>query len=433
MSRLTASLAFLILAPFASAADWPQWMGPNRDNVWSETGILDKFPDRGPKILWRSSVKGGYAGPAVAGGKVFCSEYSSPTNLGEGNFGRTKAQGVETLFALDEATGKRLWEQSAPVTYGISYPSGPRCTPIVDGKIVIFLGAEGRLTACDTETGKIVWQKELREVYKTESALWGYAAHPLILGDKLITLAGGEGSHVVALDKKTGQEIWRSQTQPEQGYSPPLLIEAAGVKQLIVTGPKAIRGLNPDTGERLWTTPYYATSGSIIMTPIRLKDYLFIGGYSDKNLLLKLTADKPGVEVVAQDVRKKFLSPVNVQPMVIDGIIYGFDGSGELYGVELPSGDRVMTTTEPIGPMKLGTGTAFLVKQSDRVWFFNEKGEFVIGKLSPKGYEEIDRAKVLEPTATAFGRKVVWSMPAYANKKAFVRNDNELICVDLAK
>ena len=433
MTRLAVVIALVALPLSARADDWPRWMGPGRDNVWKEEGVLDKFPEGGPKVLWRVPVKGGYAGPAVAGGKVFCSEYATKTDLGEGNFNRKEADGVETVFALDAATGKRLWEHSTPVRYTISYPGGPRCTPTVNDNVVYFLGAEGHLSACEVETGKIVWQKELRKVYDTKSALWGYAAHPLILGDKLITLAGGEGSHVVALDKKTGKEIWKSQTQPEQGYSPPLLIEAAGAKQLVVCGPKAIRALNPETGARLWTTPYDATSGSIIMTPVVVGDYLFIGGYQGKNLLLKLTQDKPGVEVVARDVRRKFISPVNVQPMVIDGLIYGFDESGLLFAVELPSGERVLETPDPIAPQKLGSGTAFLIRQKDRVWFFTEKGELVISKLSPKGYEEIDRAKVIEPSSKAFGRKVVWSMPAFAGKKAYIRNDKELICVDLAK
>lgn len=424
----------LMSSTLARADDWPQWMGPQRDNIWRESGLIEKFPEGGPKIVWRTPVNKGYAGPAVSAGKVFCTDYQSKEDLGEGNFKRKEANGIERVFALDEATGKVLWEHSYPVRYTVSYPNGPRCTPLVHEGKVYFLGAEGNLICCDVNDGKIVWQKELKKSYNTKAALWGYAGHPLIDGKKLITLAGGEGSHVVALNKDTGEEIWKSQSQPEQGYCPPTIIEAAGVRQLIIPGPSAVRALDPETGTRLWTTPYEATSGSIIMTPIKVGEYLFIAGYSNKNLMLKLNADKPGVEVVWKDRPRLAVSPVNVQPFLDGNVIYGHDQSGELIAMEVPSGKRLWTSTGAIGgESPLGSGTAFIVKNNDRFVFFNEKGELVFGKLSPNGYEEIDRAKILEPTAAAFGRNVVWCMPAFANKRVYVRNDKELICVDLAK
>ena len=431
LSRTT--LALLLLAPVARADDWPQWMGPNRDNVWRETGLLEKFPDGGPKVLWRTPVKGGYAGPAVAGGKVYCTDYTSATNLGEGNFQRKEADGTERVFALDEATGKLLWEHSYPVRYTVSYPAGPRCTPLVHAGKVYFLGAEGDLLCCEADKGGIVWKKNLREEYKAKAALWGYAAHPQIIDGKLITLAGRDAGHVVALDPA---KVWKSavSSETEQGYSPPLLIEAGGVKQLICPSPKSVRALDPATGKELWKTPYEATSGSIIMTPVRVGEYLFVAGYQGKNLMLKLTSDKPGVEVVFKDKPRTAVSPVNVQPIVEDGVIYGHDESGKLFAVEVPSGKRLWESTGAIGGESApGSGTAFIVKNGDRFVFFNEKGELVLGRLAKEGYTEIDRAKVLDTTGTAFGRKIVWSMPAFANKHVYVRNDKELICVDLAK
>jgi outer membrane protein assembly factor BamB len=435
MLRKLGILTLLAALPAVAVGDdWPHWMGPKRDNAWNETGLLVKFPAGGPKAVWRVPVKGGYAGPAVVAGKVFCSEYTSAKDLGEGNFERKEADGTETIFAMDAASGKRLWEHSYPVRYTISYPAGPRCTPTVDGNMVYFLGAEGNLIVCDTASGKIAWQKDLKKEYSTKSALWGYAGHPLIDGQKLITLAGGEGSHVVALDKTTGQEIWKSQSSEEQGYCPPTIITYAGVRQLLLPGPKNIKALNPDTGERYWIAPYTADSGSVIMTPLVVGEYLFFGGYNNKNLLLKLSSDKPGAEVVAKDKLKHFMSPVNVQPMVIDGLIYGIDSDGMLYCVEVPSGKRLWSAQDPITKGKaFGSGTAFFVKQADRFWFFNELGELVIAKMDKTGYTEIDRTKLLEPTGRAFGRKVVWCMPAFADKKLFVRNDKEMICIDLAK
>jgi outer membrane protein assembly factor BamB len=371
----------------------------------------------------------------VANGKVYCSDFSSTAKFAdEGNFERTPGKGTESVFCLDEKTGNRLWEQKYPVTYAISYPAGPRCTPVVSGGKVYFLGAEGNLLCCNAEKGAILWQKDLKAEYKTKSALWGYAGHPLIDGNRLITLAGGEGSHVVALDKDTGKEIWRSQTSPEQGYCPPTIIDAGGTRQLVVPGPANVVALDPVTGKLLWTTPYNADNGSIILSPVKVGEYLFVAGYNNKNLLLKLVADKPAVEVVWKDKRNAGLSPVNVQPIADGGLIYGIDQNGTLYAVEVPSGKRLWETVDPIVPDKrLDTGTAFIVKNGERFVFFNEKGELVFAKLSPTGYEEVSRAKVIEPTGTGFGRSVVWSMPAFANKRVYVRNDKDLVCVDLAK
>jgi outer membrane protein assembly factor BamB len=433
--RIALAVLLLAAAPVA-ADDWPHWMGPTRDNVWHETGILEKFPAGGPKIIWRAPIAGGFAGPAVAGGKVFATDFTTAKVLDdEGNFARKTSEGQESVMAFDAATGKPLWKQSYPVQYSISYPTGPRCTPAVDGDRVYFLGAEGNLLCCEVASGKIIWQKNLREAYKTKAALWGYAAHPLVDGDKLITLAGGDGSHVVALDKKSGREIWRSQSQSEQGYVPPSIIQTGNTRQLIVAGPKGLRSLDPETGSRLWTTPYDATNGAIIMTPVRVKDYLYVGGYDNKNLLIKMPGGKTdAVEVVFRDKKDHGVAPVNVQPFVEEGVIYGFDGDGLLYAVEIPSGKRLWESDRPLKEnKKLGSGSAFIVKNGDRFLMFNELGELLFCRLSPKGYQEIDRAKVIEPTTAAFGRKVVWCQPAFAGKKMYVRNDKEIICVDLAK
>ncbi len=433
----TKTLAFAVLAGAlageARADDWPQWMGPKRDNIWREEGIVDVFPSSGPKLVWKTPVAWGYSGPAVSGGKVFVTDYESDANLKDGNFSRKAFKGTERILCLNEADGKVRWMHKYPVTYAISYPSGPRCTPIVQDGKVYTLGGEGHLICFDTESGKVIWSKDLKTEYKTKSALWGYASHPLIDGQKLICLVGGEGSHTVAFDKDTGKELWRSQTAPEQGYSPPSIIEAAGVRQLIIPRPDAVASLDPETGKLLWSVPYEATNGSIIMTPIRLGDYLFIGGYSNKNLLLKLTTDKPGAEVIWQNKGNHGISPVNVQPFLNDGIIYGFDQKGDLFGVEIPSGKRLFSTPEPISKRASGSDSAFFVKQGERFFFFTEKGDLVIGTLSPKGFKETSRAHLLEPTNDAFGRAVVWCVPAFANKRIYVRNDKEIFCFDLSK
>lgn len=437
MKRMLSLAAVMMAAAVGRGDDWPQWMGPGRDNVWKETGLIDTFPAGGPKVLWRAPIAGGYAGPAVADGMVYAHDYASKNltqeQLDSGNFQRGESSGTETVTAFDEKTGEKKWTYSYPVKYAISYPSGPRCTPLVQNGKVYTLGSEGHLACLDAKSGKKVWAKELKDLYKTKSALWGYAAHPIIDGQKLITLAGGSGSHVIALNKDTGAEIWKSQTQSEQGYSPPLFVTAGGVRQLIVPGPQAINSLDPETGKRLWTTKYDATNGSIIMTPVVSGEYLFVAGYQGKNWLGKLTKDKPGIEVVAKDKKKAFCSPVNVQPFEENGIVYGYDESGMMVAFDITTGKRLWESGGPVGEDPKGSGTAFIVKNGNRFIFFTETGHLVFGTLSKTGYTEISRAKVLEQTNSAFGRKVVWCQPAFANKHCYVRNDKELICIDLSK
>lgn len=414
--------------------DWPQWMGPGRDNVWRETGLIEKFPTGGPRVVWRIPVDVGYAGPAVAQDKVFLMDFVSPANVKVDNFARKAYSGTERVLCLEEATGKLLWKLEYPATYSISYPSGPRCTPLVDGDCVYTLGGEGQLHCLRVADGSIVWKKDLPTEYQTKSALWGYAGHPLIEGNKIITLAGGAGSHIVALDKTTGEEIWRSLTSKEQGYSPPTILQIGGRKQLICPRPDAVSAIDPETGKELWSVPYEATSGSIIMAPIAINDFLYVAGYNQKSLLLKVDADPPGATEVWRDQVRSAISPVNVQPIADGDLIFGVDQSGKLVALEIPSGKRLWESAGPMKDQRLsGSETAFLVRQADRYWLFNEQGDLAIARLTRDGYEEIDRAHVIEPTNNAFGRKVVWSMPAFANRRAYIRNDSEIICLDLAK
>jgi outer membrane protein assembly factor BamB len=413
------------------ADDWPQWMGPKRDNIWREDKIVQRLSDQTVTVRWRKPVTGGYAGPAVAAGRVFVTDFDTSDNVRVDNFKRNRNQGKERVIAFDQKTGEQIWKHEYQETYAISYPAGPRCTPTVDGDHVYTLGAEGRLICFRAETGKVVWEKKLKEEYKTKSALWGYSAHPLVDGNKLICIVGGEGSHPVAFDKLTGQEIWKVGTAPEQGYSPPTIINAGGVRQLILLAPNAVRSVNPDTGKEYWSTPYNATNGSIIMSPIQSGEYLFIGGYQNKNLLLKLAADKPACEVVWKDKNNVGMSPVNVQPILHQGIVYGFHENGEMFAVELPSGKRLWKTPSPVSERAVPTGTAFIVKQGERFLFFTESGHLVSGTLTKDGFNEQSRVKLVAATNNAFGRDVVWCAPAFADRCIYVRNDKELVCFSL--
>ncbi|MCE9529140.1 MAG: PQQ-like beta-propeller repeat protein, partial [Planctomycetales bacterium] len=188
------------------AADWPQWMGEKRDGIWREDGILEKFPDAGPLIKWRVPIHGGYAGPAVAGGRVFVADFVSASGIPKPDpNARSQVKGKERVLCLNAADGKEIWKHEYDCTYNIAYAYGPRCTPTVSGGKVYTLGAEGNLLCLDAEKGKVLWSHDFKADYKTATPAWGFTGHPLVDGDKLICIVGGEGSGVVAFDKNTGK------------------------------------------------------------------------------------------------------------------------------------------------------------------------------------------------------------------------------------
>ena len=196
--------------------------------------------------------------------------------------------------------------------------------------------------------------------------------------------------------------------------------------------PTGISSSDPTTRKDYWSVPYTATNGSIIMSPVVDGDLLYVGGYSNQSLLLRMASDKPAVEIVWANKGQQAISPINVQPYTEDGILYGFDQKGTLRAVDLAEGKRLWETSEPVSERPANSGTAFIVRHGDVRWLFNDSGDLVIAKITPEGFEELDRAHVIEPTNDAFNRRVVWCAPAFANKRAYIRNDEECICVDLA-
>jgi outer membrane protein assembly factor BamB len=423
----------------ASADDWPQWMGPGRDGRWNETGIIEKFPAGGAKILWRTPIAGGYSGPAFAAGKVYVTDYVRAAGEAKNDPGsRAELQGQERVLCLDAASGQILWKHEYDCTYKISYPAGPRATPTVaDGK-VYTLGAEGNLLCLDAARGKVLWEKDLQAEYKIEAPFWGFSAHPLVDGERLICLVGGQGSVAVAFDKNTGQQIWKalSTSASDAGYCPPTIIEAAGKRQLLIWDPTTLSSLNPKTGEVYWSQPLAPQYNMSICAPQKSADYLYTSGIGKLAVLFKLDRDKPGIEEVWSAKPNTAVFCANSTPLIDGQTIYGSDCEvGCLRAVDLATGKRLWETFAPTtgGERRDSHGTAFLTKNGDRYFLFSETGDLVIARLSPEKYEEISRAHILEPTGEAFGRPVVWSHPAYANRCAFVRNDKEIVCVSLAK
>jgi len=331
--------------------------------------------------------------------------------------------------------------------YAVSYASGPRTTPLVDGDRVYTLGTMGDLLCLDTKDGKVLWSKNLPKYYKVEVPQWGFAGHPLLDGDHLICLVGGEGSVAVAFDKMTGKEVWRALSASEPGYAPPTMIEVAGKRQLIIWHPQAVNALDPQTGAVHWTFPFTARkdsqlrAGMSIPTPRQDGNHLFLTCFYDGSLMLKLN----GTQKPSQFWRSKSRSEqpdgtdalhcVMNTPVIKDGYIYGVCSYGELRCLKADTGQRIWQTHKATVGESLRWGNAFLVPQGDRFFLFNELGDLIIARLTPKGYEEISRANILMPTNTMAppaGRRVIWSHPAFANRSCFARNDQEIVCVSLS-
>lgn len=435
-------LAFA-LTGFLSADDWPQWMGPRRDGIWRETGIIETFPASGPKVLWRSPIGGGYAGPAVAGDRVYVTDKLLPEHERDADnpFQRGQQSASERVLCLDAKTGRVIWKYEYPCRYTVSYPAGPRTTPAVAENRVYTLGAEGDLICLDAQTGQMRWSRSLKQDYGLEpSPVWGFASNPLLDGEHLICLVGGQGTAVVAFDQRTGKELWRAldSVGPHgAGYSSPIIIESGERRQLIAWLPDGIYSLVPETGEVLWRQPFTSREGLSVATPRVVDDRLFVTSFYNGSLMLKLDPAKPGASVLwkrggENERQTDALHSIIATPFLEGNLIFGCDSYGEFRALDATSGDRLWSTFEPTSGRSARWGTAFIVQHAGRYVLFSEQGDLIFARLSRDGYQEISRAHIIDPTGPAQRRSVVWSHPAFAHRCVFARNDKELVCVSLA-
>ena len=431
------------VAEFVNADDWPQWMGPERDGVWRETGIVKTFPTGGPHVRWRTKVGGGYAGPAVANGRIYVTDkqLAAGTSDPSNPFDRGRRQATERVLCLDDADGSVVWKHEYDCPYTVSYPAGPRTTPVVRDGHVYTLGSEGHLFCLKADSGDVVWSKSFQKDFgREQTPVWGYSSNPLLDGDRLICLIGGKGTAVVAFHKETGKELWRaldSSGEHGSGYSSPIIVDAGGQRQLIVWHPTAISALNPETGKVVWEESFTSKNGLSVATPRIADDLLFVSAFYDGSILLKLDRRQPGSKEVwrrhGQNERLTDALHCLISTPVIDGEhIYGVCSHGELRCLDLKTGDRVWSTYAATSGESARWGTAFLVKHEDRYFLFSEGGDLIIAQLTPKEYLESGRAHLLEPTGPSQRREVVWTHPAFANRNVYARNDREIVSVSLA-
>ena len=432
---------FLVLGIIqAAAADWPRWMGGKADGVWREEGIRKDLPKEGAPILWRVPVGWGYSGPAVADGRVYLSDYQRIKGELINNPGTAVTwEGTERLLCLDVETGNSIWKYEAPRKYFLSYPGGPRATPTVAGGLVYFLGGMGNLIVLDARTGEKKWEKDFQKDFGAALPIWGFSAHPLVVGDTVYCLVGGEGSVVVAFDAKTGQVKWKALDAQTQGYCPPSMVKAGGVDQLIIWHSESMNALNPETGEKYWSLPLKPMYGMSVMTPQFAGNKLFASGIGRVGAMIELDDSKPAAKFAWRGKPKTGIYCCNSTPLIVDGIIYGSDiDSSSLIAASVKDGKRFWKTMEPTIAEKYRKGgphgTVYVTyhKPSGNFWLASESGDLILAKLSKEGYTELGRQHVLEPTNEAYQRPVVWSGPAFAQKSIFMRNDKELVRVDLS-
>ena len=442
VASATAVSVLVLSVAVLHAEDWPQWRGVARDAVWDEAGVVDRFPDDGLRVTWRAPVRGGFAGPAVAGGRVFVLDFHETP-------GSRTMDGHERLLAFDEGSGALLWEQEWPAAYRnilFKFATGPRAVPTVDGKRVYILGAAGMLSCFETESGSLLWRVDTVAAYGATVPVYGMSQAPLVEGDYLIAVVGGEpDAKVVAFDKVTGDEVWRAlENASETGYAAPIVIDAGGVRQLILWHATAITSLNPTNGDVYWNEDFTIGGGMAISTPVRSGRYLVLTQFFNGALMLVLNPDRPAARVLWKGRNRgelpeqtDTLHSIISTPIVIDDYLYGIGSYGELRGIDASNGERLWQSDQMNAQDRWAT--AYFVRNGNRYFVTNDSGELIIARFTPDGYEEVDRTPLLTPTLRTQGgatgrwsdRAVLWSHPAFASRHVVVRNDEEVVRLSL--
>lgn len=426
------ALAVAVLVPLiasgtCSADDWPQWRGMNRDGRWNESGIRDELPEGQLPIDWSVEIGPGYSGPTVSNGRVYVMDRQADGQAAN-----------ERILCVDSATGKSIWNHTYPADYRISYTAGPRASVTIhDGK-AYAVGAMGHFHCLDAKSGVVLWSRDLQSEYNIKMPIWGIAASPFIYDDMVIQQVSGEGACMVALNRLDGKEVWRSLSD-RAGYSSPILIKQAGKDILVCWTGDSLSGLDPLTGRVYWGHSFPPKNMPIgVGDPILDGEKLFVSSFYDGSLMVSVPKDKLESNVIWKEVGRdeqhtKALHAMIGTCIMQDDLVYGADSYGELRCLEAQTGKRLWEDLTAVP--KARWATIHMVRQADRVWMFNERGELLIAKLSRQGLTIVDRCKLIEPTKVQLDQRggVCWSHPAYAEKSVFARNDRQLVRASLAK
>lgn len=420
---LLAMSAVLGAAAPAVSPEWPQWRGPNRDGIAKESGLLTQWPENGPPLAWKASgLGGGLSSLAIAGGRIF--------TLGD-------RQGSQQVVAMNLADGKLVWTAKVGPPWEDEY-GGPRGTPTVDGDRVYALGTEGDLVCVETATGKEVWRKNLaRDFGGRMMSVWKWAESPLVDGDRLIVTPGAPAATLVALDKKTGKEIWRAATpalgdkgKDGAGYSSVVVSNGGGVKQYVQLTGRGLVSVRAQDGKFLWGYNKIANNVANISTPVVQGDHVFAStGYQTGSALLKLSRAGDGVQ--AQEVY--FLPSKSLQNhhgglVLLGSHIYGGHGHNRGYPicVEMATG-KVAWGGEGVEVRHGGTGSAAVTAADGHLYFRYQNGRMALIEATPQGYKEKGAFSIPNVNNPS------WSHPVVAGGKLYLREQDNLYVYDLRR
>jgi outer membrane protein assembly factor BamB len=445
---LLVSLAATI--PTASAGgNWPQWQGPNRDAVSSDKGLLKKWPENGPAVLWTSENLGiGMSGVSIQDGRIYTMgerdtddppappkdrPASGSSNKHKHHSSGDRSKKRQFVIALNEADGSQLWakEIGTAENDGGGYP-GPRCTPAADGDHVYAMGIDGDLACLDSADGKIVWKKNMVDDFGGQMMSgWGYAESPLVDGDRLICTPGGRTNMMVALDKLTGKKIWGCAV-PEFGYhgksgaaySSIVISHGAGVKQYVQLIGHGLIGVRADDGKFLWGYDKIANGTANIPTPIVRGDYVFDStGYNAGAALLKLSPDGSGVK--ADEVY--FLDGAQLQNhhggMVLVGdYLYGGHGHNRGAPICLDFLTGKIKWKQNHGP---GDGSAAIGYADGKLYYRYQDGTMALIDCTPKGYKKLSEFRIPDVSIPS------WPHPVITGGRMYLRDEDRLLCYKL--
>lgn len=432
-SLFIAVTLFTLTVP-VTAADWPQFRGPNRDGVSREAGLLQEWPSGGPRLLWTMADAGvGYAGPAIVGNRLYTAG------------GRGDSESV-IAFDLKAPGGKpvEVWSTKIGPLFtwkGNSWNAGPNVTPTVDGDAVYALGGFGDLVCVDAATGKERWRVNLPrdlggEVDPIGGGLdeptplgWGYAAAPLIDGDRLICVPGGKQGLMAALDKKTGKLIWRSkEITTKTSYSSPLAVEIHGTRQYIQVTNPGIVGVSAADGKLLWSyRRARAFDDVVITTPIVQAPFVYATvGFGEGCDLVRLVPE--GTGIIAEKVyATKDAQNRDGGVVLIGEHVYGHSEKGGWVCQEFKTGKVVWADGDSFGRGSVSAADG-------RLYCLAEKGGAVaLVEPGTDGWKEKGRFTLPQASKQRRPSGGIWTAPVVADGKLYIRDQELVFCYDVRK
>jgi outer membrane protein assembly factor BamB len=399
------------LATNVPAADWPQWRGPKRNGISQEKGLLQEWPKEGPKLLWKATDLGkGYSTPAVVGDRLYL----------------LANEGLENEFvaAVSVKDGKRVWTATlGKVGNPNQKPTFPaaRSTPTVESEFLYALGSDGDLARVEIGTGQVRWRKNLRADFGGKPGAWAYAESPLVDGDTLICTPGGSDATLLALNKNTGEVLWKCALPEgdEAGYASAVVVEAAGVRQYVQLLQKGLVGVEARSGKFLWRfNKAVSKYGANIPSPLVSEDIVYAGSAGTGGGAVRLQSKDGGVAVEPLYFEAKL-------PTAIGGAVKVGDF---LYGT---TAQALLCADFKSGSIKWeerALGAASMCFADGRLYLHGENGEVALIEPASEGYRERGRFTPGEPPTRANNMEKAWAYPVVANGKLYIRDHGNLWC-----